>query len=247
MSKRIPLWPVCGLRTTTNSPCPALFDRFPPATSPSFPSRSSLALRPFYRDALSLGRPYSTPSLRHVTTTQRPKVGVTTPSKFAFFQHDSFHPGPLQRAFKERLYSTKDDKPIPKVAESKASAAPDKASKTAPNPTQQPLEGEHESLATSVSKYLHLPHLPHRPTKEELLAAATGFWQRLKVRFKWASIRSMRPWNADEWGAFVSWFMLGHIVWILVGTTTFFSLLIFSINTVFAQGMSTSTFELSIH
>ena len=87
-----------------------------------------------------------------------------------------------------------------------------------------------------MSKYLHLPKMPHRPTKEELLAAATGFWQRLRVRFKWMSIRSMRPWNADEWGAFVSWFMLGHIVWILLGTTTFFSLVIISINTVFAQG-----------
>lgn len=97
-------------------------------------------------------------------------------------------------------------------------------------------EPDVESIATSVSKYLHLPILPHRPTKEELLAAASGFSQRLKVRFKWMSIRSMRPWNADEWGAFVSWVMLGHIVWILVGTTTFFSLLIFSINTVFAQG-----------
>jgi distribution and morphology protein 31 len=94
---------------------------------------------------------------------------------------------------------------------------------------------ESESITASVSKYLHFPKMPHRPTKEELLAAATGFWSRLKVRFKWASIRSMRPWNADEWGAFVSWFMLGHIVWILVGTTTFFSLVIFSINTVFAQ------------
>ncbi|KAM4059352.1 mitochondrial distribution and morphology (MDM) protein [Hirsutella rhossiliensis] len=77
--------------------------------------------------------------------------------------------------------------------------------------------------------------MPHRPTKEELLAAANGFWERVRVRFKWMSIRSMRPWNADEWGAFVSWFMLGHLVWILVGTTTFFSLIIFSINTVFAQ------------
>ncbi|KAH7326737.1 mitochondrial distribution and morphology protein family 31/32 [Stachybotrys elegans] len=77
--------------------------------------------------------------------------------------------------------------------------------------------------------------MPHRPTKEELLAAANGFWARLKVRFKWMSIRSMRPWNVDEWGAFVSWFMLGHIVWILVGTTTFFSLLIISVNTVVAQ------------
>ncbi|TVY94348.1 Mitochondrial distribution and morphology protein [Lachnellula willkommii] len=86
--------------------------------------------------------------------------------------------------------------------------------------------------------YLHLPHLPkmpHRPTKEELLAAATGFWSRLKVRFKWFSIRSARPWNADDWSAFVSWFVLGNIVWIFVGTTTFFSLVIFSINTVLAQ------------
>lgn len=97
-------------------------------------------------------------------------------------------------------------------------------------------DADTESIASSVSKYLHLPKMPHRPTKEELLAAANGFWERFRVRFKWMSIRSMRPWNADEWGAFVSWFMLGHLVWILVGTTTFFSLLIFSINTVFAQG-----------
>ncbi|PHH63697.1 hypothetical protein CDD81_5569 [Ophiocordyceps australis] len=80
-----------------------------------------------------------------------------------------------------------------------------------------------------------LPMMPHRPSKEELLEAANGFWQRLQVRFKWMSIRSMRPWNADEWGAFVSWFMIGHLVWILVGTTTFFSLVIIFINTVFAQ------------
>jgi mitochondrial distribution and morphology protein 31 len=94
---------------------------------------------------------------------------------------------------------------------------------------------------TPSSNYLHLPHLPkmpHRPTKEELLAAATGFWSRLKVRFKWFSIRSVRPWNIDDWSAFVSWFMLGNLVWILVGTTTFFSLVILSINTVVAQGNS---------
>jgi distribution and morphology protein 31 len=92
-------------------------------------------------------------------------------------------------------------------------------------------------------KYLNLPQMPkmpqmpHRPTKEELLQAATGFWSRLKVRFKWFSIRSVRPWNVDDWSAFVSWFVLGNIVWILVGTTTFFSLVILSINTVVAQGM----------
>ena len=75
----------------------------------------------------------------------------------------------------------------------------------------------------------------HRPSKEELLAAATGFWSRLKVRFKWFSIRSVRPFNADEIGALISWVFLGHLVWIIVGTTTFVSLAILAVNTVFAQ------------
>jgi distribution and morphology protein 31 len=59
------------------------------------------------------------------------------------------------------------------------------------------------------------------------------------VRFKWFSIRSVRPFNADEIGAFFSWFLLGHVLWVVLGTTTFFSLLIFAINTVFAQGKPT--------
>lgn len=89
-----------------------------------------------------------------------------------------------------------------------------------------------------MDRLSHMPHL-HRPTKEELLAAATGFWSRLKVRFKWFSIRSVRPYNLDEIAALFSWVLLGHIVWVVVGTTTFFSLLILAINTVFAQGTST--------
>ncbi|EFX00585.1 mitochondrion biogenesis protein [Grosmannia clavigera kw1407] len=106
-----------------------------------------------------------------------------------------------------------------------------------PPPPPPPQPGDEESIAASMSKYLqsHLPKIPQRPTKEEFMAAATGFWQRLQARFKWHSIRSMRPWNADEWGAFVSWIMLGHLLWILVGTTTFFSIVILLINTVFAQ------------
>ena len=96
------------------------------------------------------------------------------------------------------------------------------------------------AAASAVNKHVmdRLPSMPHihRPNKEELLAAATGFWSRLKVRFKWFSIRSARPFNMDEIGAFFSWFVLGHVIWIIVGTTTFFSLAIFAVNTVFAQG-----------
>lgn len=109
-----------------------------------------------------------------------------------------------------------------------------------PPSTNKPEPPNKDPVPPPSHHYIHLPHLPrmpHRPTKEELLAAATGFWSRLKVRFKWFSIRSVRPWNVDDWSAFVSWFVVGNIVWVLVGTTTFFSLVIFSINTVFAQGM----------
>lgn len=100
---------------------------------------------------------------------------------------------------------------------------------SSPQPPPQELHQRH-----LMDRLPHMPHL-HRPTKEELLAAATGFWSRLKVRFKWFSIRSVRPFNLDEITALFSWVLLGHVVWIVLGTTTFFSLLILAINTVFAQ------------
>ncbi len=75
----------------------------------------------------------------------------------------------------------------------------------------------------------------HRPTKQELLAAATGFWSRLKVHFKWFTIKSSRPFNTDEIVGFISWIALGHVIWFVIGTTTFVSLAILGINTVFAQ------------
>ena len=92
-----------------------------------------------------------------------------------------------------------------------------------------------------------MPNIGHlqRPSKEELLAAATGFWSRLKVRFKWFSIRSSRPFNVDEISAFFSWILLGHVLWIILGTTTFFSLAILAVNTVFAQGQSSIITEIA--
>lgn len=103
------------------------------------------------------------------------------------------------------------------------------------------LKSTKTTTASITNKHIldRLPTLAqiHRPTKEELLAAATGFWSRLKVRFKWFSIRSVRPFNIDEIGAFFSWVLLGHVLWVILGTTTFFSLAIFAVNTVFAQGL----------
>jgi distribution and morphology protein 31 len=51
---------------------------------------------------------------------------------------------------------------------------------------------------------------PHRPSKEELLAAASGWWQRFRIRLKWFTIRGWRRFNADDFSAFASWFVLGN-------------------------------------
>ena len=118
-----------------------------------------------------------------------------------------------------------------------ATQDPPAAAPGKPEPSSTPFAPG--TLKGAANKHLRdrLPGISHihRQSREELLAAATGFWSRLKVRFKWFSIRSVRPFNADEIGAFFSWFLLGHVLWIILGTTTFFSLAIFAVNTVFAQ------------
>lgn len=64
---------------------------------------------------------------------------------------------------------------------------------------------------------LSLSHL-HRPTRDDFLKVANGFWQRLRIRFKWFTIRSFRKFNADDISAFITWFLMSQTLWILVGT-----------------------------
>ncbi|KAI4259433.1 MAG: hypothetical protein LQ352_000741 [Teloschistes flavicans] len=68
-----------------------------------------------------------------------------------------------------------------------------------PRATTGPNPGKH-----LIGRLPNINHI-HRPSKEELLAAATGFWSRLKVRFKWFSIRSGRPFNIDEIETLARW------------------------------------------
>lgn len=90
---------------------------------------------------------------------------------------------------------------------------------------------EHHTL------YDRLPHLPniHAPTKEQLLSAATSLWARFKIHFKWMTIRSFRRYTLEDVSAFISWIFIGHLVWFVVGTTTFVSLALLAVNTVSAQ------------
>ena len=101
-------------------------------------------------------------------------------------------------------------------------------------PTQSTPEPKHDESHTILDRLPHVPHL-YRPSKQELLAAASGFWSRMKVRFKWLTIRSNRKFNADEIYALFSWVLAAHVAWVILGTTTFFMLTVFLINTAFSQ------------
>lgn len=77
--------------------------------------------------------------------------------------------------------------------------------------------------------------LVERVTKEQLLAKATSMFGRLRVRVKWLLKKSNRPFNTDDYLALFSWLVMGNALLVILGTTTFFLLVIFTFNTVFAQ------------
>jgi len=64
---------------------------------------------------------------------------------------------------------------------------------------------------------MSVPNIP-RPTRDDLLTVADGFWQRARIRFRWFTIKSFRKFNADDISAFVTWFLMSQTIWVLVGT-----------------------------
>ena len=85
----------------------------------------------------------------------------------------------------------------------------------APSPPDKSYLENYSSFFKQLA--LSLPH-SHRPTRDDLLNVATNFWQRLRIRFKWFTIKSFRKFNADDISAFVTWFLMSQTLWILVGT-----------------------------
>lgn len=99
-------------------------------------------------------------------------------------------------------------------------------------------------LYSTNSEKEHEPKLPPKPTqpqrsprvtKEQLLASANNFISRLGIRIKWLMKKSNRPFNTDDYSAMFSWLVMGNALLFILGTTTFFLLVILTFNTVFAQ------------
>lgn len=77
-----------------------------------------------------------------------------------------------------------------------------------------------------------------RPTKEDLLNLAHGFWTRARIRFKWFTIRGFRRFNVDDLSAFFTLGGLGTILFIVIGTTTAVSVVFAGLNLLNMQGES---------
>lgn len=76
---------------------------------------------------------------------------------------------------------------------------------------------------------------PKAATKEQLLARANGMLTRLGIRFKWLLKKSNRPFNTDDYSALFSWLVVGNVFLLILGTTTFVLLVIFTVNPLFSQ------------
>lgn len=97
--------------------------------------------------------------------------------------------------------------------------------------SKQWLKYQQVRLAHSTPPPHHIP-----TSKEELLAQARGFFERLKIRIKYPLMRQIRPWTLNDATALFSWLFLGHTVWLLAGTTSFVSIILWIFNSLQFQG-----------
>ncbi|OCF38630.1 mitochondrial distribution and morphology protein 31 [Kwoniella heveanensis CBS 569] len=107
-------------------------------------------------------------------------------------------------------------------------------------PAPSPTPGHAQDYAPFIRRLINnstaiASNSPHRPSKEELLDAASGWWQRLRIRIKWFTIRGWRRFNTDDLSAFASFFVVGNTLWILIGTTTFVSAIFATLNSLSLQ------------
>lgn len=118
-------------------------------------------------------------------------------------------------------------------------------------PTSIRLQGTHGSkrhyasgtgLPSNSSQSALVKYTPptgplDRVGRAKLLSAAPNFLARLKIRLKLLLMRQIRPWRVDDFIAMFSWAFLANVAFVLLGTTTFFSLILATANSLQFQGI----------
>ncbi|GAA5973196.1 hypothetical protein JCM21900_005814, partial [Sporobolomyces salmonicolor] len=127
----------------------------------------------------------------------------------------------------------------PSSPSSASSSDPHALAKIQPHPltTSTPHPAYLSSLPKSLRRVAaSLPTAHGRPpSRDQLLALTSSFFERLKIRFKWATIRSYRRFRVDDWSAFFSVGILGTLGWFLLKTTSAFAVVFFLVNSLSSQ------------
>ncbi|KAF9157915.1 Mitochondrial distribution and morphology protein 31, mitochondrial precursor [Actinomortierella ambigua] len=99
---------------------------------------------------------------------------------------------------------------------------------------------------TQQAKKHHKHHKPqHHPPptgplnrveRAKLLSDAPNWLARMKLRLKLLLMRQIRPWRVDDFIAVFSWAFLANVMFVLLGTTTFVSLVLAALNSLQFQG-----------
>lgn len=71
--------------------------------------------------------------------------------------------------------------------------------------------------------------------RDSLLVQTNNIFTKLKINIRWFLKKSTRPFNSDDISAFISWILVSNIFIFIFWTTTFVSLILYLVNTVFAQ------------
>ncbi|KAF9431781.1 Mitochondrial distribution and morphology protein 31, mitochondrial precursor [Entomortierella beljakovae] len=102
--------------------------------------------------------------------------------------------------------------------------------------TNEARNSQSSSTQSALVKYTPPVGPLNRVDRAKILSAAPTFLARLKLRFKLLLMRQIRPWRVDDFIAMFSWAFLANIAFVLLGTTTFFSLVLAAANSLQFQG-----------
>ncbi|CAI4064160.1 Mdm31p SKDI_08G2400 [Saccharomyces kudriavzevii IFO 1802] len=92
-----------------------------------------------------------------------------------------------------------------------------------------------EKGASPRDKPKKLSKLKYITERDSLLAQTNNVFTKLKINIRWFLKKSTRPFNSDDISAFISWILVSNIFIFIFWTTTFVSLVLYLVNTVFAQ------------
>ncbi|TPX38470.1 hypothetical protein SeLEV6574_g07772 [Synchytrium endobioticum] len=175
-------------------------------------------------------------------STRVPPVRVL-PNGCSMTRHPWRNPSPFITPIQPRYYPTYGDDYQPSTLKRKMSCKSLLESKIPTSATRWWLHqvSNNHILLLSYSTY---PNVPHILSRREIIASVQGFWTRQYLRVRLFLTGHLRPWKTDDLLALFSWMLVGNLVWILIGTTTFVSLILLIANSV--QGQEWLARKLSI-